>query len=442
MTMLLTGGCAPGSASEVDDGGIDDVVTSGEMPGGSDDGEGWDDDTGLATQGAEGTGDDDGDNGGGTGGGESTCEDVPPQPPLGFPGTLCTCDDLTFPGAFQAVAALDGTPARVGVNGITHFDGAAQIEGDAIFHSGLEANAAFEVQGDSATVGHVALAGAAHVGGDLDIGGDLTGYGFLDVDGKLGVAGDQSLLGLGLVGSYGPYVAPARPCACDPQDLIDIVGKVEQARQVNDNGAIGLPLDLQGIGLAHVELPTGSYYVENLEVIGLLSLEVTGHVELHVGDSIRFIGADFLQIDPGGSLALYVAGSVETMGHVVTGNPDDAGAFTLYVGGTGSTLLDIGNQVFHGSIYAPTTEFEMLGNTHVRGSMFVKSLYTPGLFRIGGGFLSEGDPGMVCPPDDGSGDDGSGGDDGTDGGDGTGGGDAEGDGTGGDTGCGADCPVE
>jgi hypothetical protein len=346
-------------------------------------------------------------------------------PPTGvFEHALCVCEELKDVGVLTVRGGAGG-PGSVGVNGAVRMVNASKIEGDFIAYERFGAVQAASVRGELLTTGDANWTGALHVGGDFSVGGDARGIGLLTVDGALRVAGNTGFIGLSGA-AQDAYVAPAGPpCPCDPATFFDVAAAVEAARTQNDNGTIDLGGKLQQIGVRQVTLPSGSYYIEDADTIGVLKFDITGKVALFVDGHVDSVGIEHFHLDADAELDLYVSGGIRSVGVTAAGDPGAASRLRIYVGGEDSVLLSVGAQVFFGAIYAPQAQVAYVGATHIEGSLFARSLHGVGVLDIEDA-TREGDRDSCEPedepdagvPGDGDGDD-------TGDGDGDGDGDAE-----------------
>jgi hypothetical protein len=123
-------------------------------------------------------------------------------------------------------------------------------------------------------------------------------------------------------------------------------------------------------------------------------LRIEGAVTLAIDGSLVAVGSDKIELAPGATLDLYVAGSVETAGNVQLGD-NDPSAFRLYVGGGSDgkdhMLVHAGEQTFRGLIYAPSATVAFAGVTVVEGSIFASDLDYAGTLTVGyAGVRSDG----------------------------------------------------
>jgi hypothetical protein len=231
----------------------------------------------------------------------------------------------------------------------------------------------------------VSFAGALDVGGDLASGGGLSGAGAADVGGVLRVRDDVSVAGTLRSGGRGPYAEPSEPpCGCDAARLYDVKAAVDLARAKNDNGRAGIAPDgaLVTGNATELLLPSGRYYVRDLESVGALKVRAQGSVQLYVDGSLTQVGAARFAIDPGASLDLFVAGAVTSVGALDLGDAARPEAFRLYVGGEGGTVSLVGAARFSGLVYAPRATVSLAGGAVVDGALFAGDLSFAGSVKV------------------------------------------------------------
>jgi len=325
---------------------------------------------------------------------ESTSQQTSCPATQAFAVSACICEDFDDIGNLIVGKSVDKDRATLAVMGATKAINNFQVRGDFRPHGGLTATGNLQVTGSLATPATVDDIGNIEVDGDLAIGGDLKGIGRLAVGGALSVAGNDSFIGYQDVATTAPYTPVGEPaCGCSGANAIDIAGKIAAARTANDNAAAGVPTSFRNIGAARLELPTGSYYMTDLDAIGATFVSVKGHVSLYLDGNLEQIGAAWIKLENGGMLDLYVSGSVRSIGHLDLGNKWDPSAFRIYIGGSEKATLAVGNQLFNGAIYAPDAVIEYIGNTQIRGAITAKRL-------TGIGNLELGYAAPACPVDD------------------------------------------
>jgi hypothetical protein len=321
-----------------------------------------------------------------------------PQPLL--PYAVCTCAELTASDRLQT-DAFDrcAGPARVpggglGVNGRLDLNGPSTVAGDLVVGgaAGLVAGAggALTVGGDAAVGGpllsdtDVGVEGDALVQGDLrardlTVGGTLT----LPEGAGLQVSRVQSV---GAV-TRGP-VTVAPPCPCDAP--LDVAQVVASHAEEHDDAALGLHpgslRDASGV----VNLGCGSYYFEEVKGQGSLILSSTGRASVYIAGDL--VLQDLLQVNlsPGASLDLWIAGALVTPLPPALGGAEEAGRVRLYLGG-GGTLQLTGGGRFGGRVYAPRAEVVSSGPVEIYGGLFARRVAASGALVV------HHDLGAGCP---------------------------------------------
>jgi hypothetical protein len=306
---------------------------------------------------------------------------------------LCVCNELKGAGAVRTTAR-PGQSADVGVEGNASFAGGVEVDGSIWTEGSMSFAGASDVRDHAYASGDLSFAGAVSVGGTVAVGGDLSGSGALEAQ-TLRVQGDASAAGW-LQGDWQPYQAPSvPPCGCGAP--YDVAGAVAAAREVNDNAAIDLDAQLEGVGAASLVLPSGRFYLSEVAVTGALEVRAEGAVLLYIDGDVDLTGAARFELAPGATLDLFVAGNVTQTGGVSYGDPDRPEAFRLYLGGDGPVLVGAGATEAFGMIYAPQADLVLAGGTRVHGAMFARNLELAGALDIAYAEVSASEP---CTPEE------------------------------------------
>ncbi|MFH1369864.1 MAG: hypothetical protein ABII09_01040 [Planctomycetota bacterium] len=100
-------------------------------------------------------------------------------------------------------------------------------------------------------------------------------------------------------------------------------------------------------------------------------LTISGNVELYVKNNIILGNSAHIDVDPGSTLTIYLAGSLEGKygtGFSNSGDPSQLAIYGLYSG-----AIDIKNSdEFHGTIYAPDASVQIDNNVKIFGSVIAK----------------------------------------------------------------------
>jgi len=282
--------------------------------------------------------------------------------------------------------------AAVGVNGMTQLVANTSAEGDWIAYGGYHSVARMRVDGSLASEGSAHWVGDLTVGQDLSVAHDVSGVGSTTVSGTLRVGGTEKFTGasdLAARGDYTPLAGP--PCACDAASIFDVAAAVEAARLASG------PTTYSNVGSQEILLTSGSYYFDNIESVGSITFVIDGAVSLFIDGSLDTVGNSLVQFQSGAQLDLFVSGEIKTVGNLNLGEASDPGALRIYIGGSESTAVAVGNQTFHGSIYAPQAEIAYVGDTEVVGSVFARSIRNVGALSLYYG-ASDNGPSSCEPP--------------------------------------------
>ncbi len=272
-----------------------------------------------------------------------------------FPGELaadyavCLCDDYNDVGRLSLLSTAEGASASMGVNGVANMVGEHLIEGSLHAHAGIDAVLSGTVRDNISTAGSFSWVGNQMVSGDLNVGGSIDALGRLAVGGTLRVGGETQVIGGVDAAQRDDYQPLSEPCDCSGENYFDVATAVADASVVNDNAIIDLETSIESVGAADLRLPSGRYYLDSWDAVGSINIVAEGNVALFVGGSIQNVGAGQLSVD-GGTMDLYVAGSMLTVGSIDMGGADPS-AFRLFIGG--EELVNVGEQMFTGHIYAP-----------------------------------------------------------------------------------------
>lgn len=315
-------------------------------------------------------------------------------PQNAFSYAICVCDNMADVGELFVGKGPSG-PGSVGVNGNTQFVNRAEIQGDLVSGHTFTAATDTVVAGDLHAGGNATAIGKLRVGEDLSVGGILTSVGPIDVAGSLRVAHEPLSIPLGAGHARAPYKALANPpCGCDAARF-DVARAVEMARANNDNASANLD-HLISVGNHELTLAGGRYYFPDSVSVGNNRFIITGPTSIYVAGSVVAVGKQNFEIRSGGSLDLYVAGVVATVGELQAGAPGNPSAFRMYLGGPGRVLVSVGKQDLFGSIYAPDAVVAFVGDTNIEGALFAHEL--AGVGRLGVRYAGSRPNGCEVPP--------------------------------------------
>ena len=104
---------------------------------------------------------------------------------------------------------------------------------------------------------------------------------------------------------------------------------------------------------------------------------------MFVDGDIAFVGESSITVEPGASLDLYIAGSLNTVGSMVAAGCDPR-SLRVFVGGHDSIIASAGDNELRGFLYAPDAEVSFAGTTQVTGAVVAKELSFAGELRVKG----------------------------------------------------------
>jgi hypothetical protein len=149
-----------------------------------------------------------------------------------------------------------------------------------------------------------------------------------------------------------------------------LAGAVAKARANHDHGAATV-------------LESGRYYFDDSSFVDENHLRVTGHASMFVDGDLAFVGESSISVEPGASLDLHVAGSVNAVGSMVAAGCDPR-ALRVFVGGHDSIIAGAGESELRGFLYAPDAEVSFAGTTQVTGAVVAKEISFAGELRVKG----------------------------------------------------------
>lgn len=297
---------------------------------------------------------------------------------------LCVCGDLEQVGALETVS-LDGqVNAAIGTNGNFVATGDSHVRGDLVVAGDMSPIGDHDIEGQLRVGGEMLIAGDVHIFNDAYVGGDLGGY-WYRIDGSLYVPASASLpLALDVEEDVvlGAVDVP-NPCDCDGEQL-DVALFVEQARNTNDNEAIGLDADslVRPSGAKELPLPPGRYFLDEVDTLWPVHITVTGPTAIYVaGDLASTSIFDFDLDGPAAQLDVFVQGSIVATGVFELGSADRYHDVRVYIGGSDDLVL-LGDLELGGNIWAPNANLVSAGPLDIYGSLLVGGLLNDGLVRV------------------------------------------------------------
>lgn len=331
-----------------------------------------------------------------------------------FTAAVCSCEDTRVAGYLRTTSfrsrpvpagAPDDAVGSVGVNLDYVTAGYADVSGSFIVAGARDiAFGGYLKAGEDVRVNPALdVAGLVEVGRDAFLKSDARVFGKVDIGRDLYLEPGSDISGIAVVDVGGQRRSEAvqvdAPCACAPEQIIDVAALVDAARDDNDDASAGLdPDDLNavvGIG-AEATLPGGRYYLRQLGGVGSLTLHVTGNTALFVEDDLIATGLFRIELAPDAELDVFVRDNLIVTGAARFGDPERPSATRIYVGGTGDVAI-AGASAFVGNLYAPQANILVGGVGQVQGSLFGKNIIAAGFLDLGYD-ASVTDGGEECPP--------------------------------------------
>ncbi len=334
-----------------------------------------------------------------------------------FRYALCTCDDYVSSNSLRSDSfdssngpyTEGGTGGSIGFGGRVQSGATMEVGGSLWAGSDVNMNSGvLSVQGDLKVGGALMSPGEVSVGRNAEVQGGvdtgpLTVQGTLTLPAGAPLSPDPPQAG---VLARGPVRIPP-PCACAPQDLVDVAAHVRARAQDNDNEVVQLdPGALANLQEeTQLSLPCGRYYVRGIGGAQTLRLIITGRVALFVDGDLSLQQPLRIELQ-GGELDLLVSGNIVSDAPLELGDAARPAQVRLYVGGAGTIQLG-GGARFFGNLYAPRSELVSGGPVEAFGALFVRRVAIAGALTLHydtavlGGTCEEPSPGcgscLDCP---------------------------------------------
>jgi hypothetical protein len=334
-----------------------------------------------------------------------------------FTSALCSCEDSDIAGYLRTRSFRSSSDSLTGASGADQLGGSVSVNRDYITAGFADVGGSFVVAGsrDIAFGGYLKsgqdvlfnprfdVAGLVEVGRDAWLASAVRAFGRVEIGRDLYRSASAGFQGIALVDVGGAEHTQAvdiePPCACAPEQIIDVAALVAAAESDNDNAAAGLDPDafdvVVGIG-ADIRLPGGRYYVDQVGGLGSVTLHVGGDTALFVAGDLVTTGLFRVELEPGAELDLFVRDDLVVTGAALFGDPARPAATRIYVGGTGDVAI-AGASAFVGNLYAPTANVLIGGVGRVEGSLFGKNIVAAGFLSVGYDESIQ-ERGEDCPP--------------------------------------------
>jgi hypothetical protein len=268
-----------------------------------------------------------------------------------FTWALCSCTDVTVSQSFLTDAydsskgPYQAPPHQLG--GGVGLDGMMTVSAGANIYGTLWASASNGTTASSPTAVYQDL----HSGGAIGTSTSITVSDDAYVDGNIGgdvtigktlyqPATDTRAAGV----TYGALVNQAvtvPPPCCGVSDQVPVDAIVAAAASNNDDATAGFPDTVLASGSAvqRLDLPCGNYYFTEIKPQHDLTIVAHGNTAIYVQGDLSASNAIEITVDPGMSLDVFIAGTIDVSQVLTLGNPNYPALMRVYVGTTGTLVF-------------------------------------------------------------------------------------------------------
>jgi hypothetical protein len=190
---------------------------------------------------------------------------------------------------------------------------------------------------------------------------------------------------------------------CSLEDIP--VGSIVQhfsTTATNDNELIGLdPNALNNTNAQRLELPCGYYYLNAIAGSAPMTIVVHGRTALFIGGNVDLSNELYIDLEPGATLDVFIAGYLNTSQSMTLGNPNYPRLSRFYIGGVNSTgeslKLSGGSTFLNGVFWAGHGDIRASNSLEMFGALFANSFHLQGEVKV---HYDEGvvQNGEECPP--------------------------------------------
>jgi hypothetical protein len=304
---------------------------------------------------------------------------------------ICSCTDVTLPGAFT-LDALDSdqpndsnsTGASVGTNGHFTSSGTLTIKGSLLI-AGPDtlqlSSTGFRVDGNLRTNSNLTISGSnVSFGRDLWINGDILVAGAATAERDLYQSSGHSLSSSLTIGGT-KHEQPVRvdpPCPCGDDEILDVAAIVQSGKAQNHNADVGLPpVATLGTG-ASLNLECGRFAFGPSKITGSgNTLVAHGRTAIFVDGDLQITGDFGVDVGTQGELDVFVSGNLVLSGSGTVGSVARPAALRFYVGGAQSIAI-AGSMTFAANVYAPRATVTVGGSDDLYGSFFAHEFKVAG----------------------------------------------------------------
>jgi Stigma-specific protein, Stig1 len=273
-----------------------------------------------------------------------------------FTWALCSCTNVTVSQTFltdaynSAQGPYQAPPHQlgggVGLNGMMTVSNGADIYGTlwASSSSGTTASTPLDVYQDLHSGGSIGTSTSISIADDAYVNGNIGGK--VSIGATLYQPSTDTRASNVTFGTLvtAPVTVP-QPC-CGPADQVPVAGIVAGAAASNDDATSGFTDTVLASGstLQRLDLPCGNYYFTEIKPQHALTIVAHGHTAIYVQGDISSSNPIEVTLDPGMTLDVFIAGTLNVSQVVTLGNPNYPALMRVYVGTTGTVVF---SQVAH-----------------------------------------------------------------------------------------------
>jgi hypothetical protein len=136
-----------------------------------------------------------------------------------------------------------------------------------------------------------------------------------------------------------PVTVP-QPC-CGPSNQVPIAAIVASAASANDDATAGFADTVLAGGstVQRLDLQCGNYYFTEINPQDNLTIVAHGHTAIYVQGNVSSSNPIEITLDPGMTLDVFIAGTINASQVVTLGNPNYPALMRVYVGTTGTLVF-------------------------------------------------------------------------------------------------------
>jgi hypothetical protein len=268
-----------------------------------------------------------------------------------FTWALCSCTDVTVSQSFltdsydSSKGPYQAPPYQlgggVGLDGMMTVSAGANIYGTlwASSSSGTVASTPTNVYQDLHSGGSVGTSTSFSVSDDAYVNGNIGG------NVSIGMTLYQPTSNTRAANvTYGALVSGSvsvPPPCCGPSDQVPVTAIVAGVAGANDDATAGFADTVlaKGSTVQRLDLPCGNYYFTEIRPDRPLTIVAHGHTAIYVQGDVSSSNPLEITLDPGMTLDVFIAGTIDVSQVVTLGNPNYPALMRVYVGTTGSLVF-------------------------------------------------------------------------------------------------------